>query len=95
MVSHLQTLMLQIIVADVTTMKTTNFQDDFPSIPINNFKDHYVLVLHLTSMQHATESFNNPELVGESLRLELSFTFPGEHVTGLFFIKRTDVFGCS
>ena len=28
----------------VTTMKAMNFQDDFPSIPIDDFKDHYVLV---------------------------------------------------
>ena len=28
----------------VTTMKATNFQDDIPSFPIRNFKDHYVLV---------------------------------------------------
>ena len=28
----------------VTTMKAMNFQDDIPSIPIDNFKDHYVLV---------------------------------------------------
>ena len=28
----------------VTTMKAVNFQDDIPSIPIDNFKDHYVLV---------------------------------------------------
>ena len=29
----------------VTTMKAMNFQDDIPSIPVDNFKDHYVLVL--------------------------------------------------
>ena len=28
----------------VTTMKAMNFQGDFPSIPIDKFKDHYVLV---------------------------------------------------
>ena len=28
----------------VTTMKAMNFQDDIPSIPIDNIKDHYVLV---------------------------------------------------
>ena len=32
------------------TMKAMNFQDDIPSIPIDNFKDHYVLVFDLTSM---------------------------------------------
>ena len=33
-----------------------NFQDDIPSIPIDNFEDYYVLVFHLTSMQDATEN---------------------------------------
>ena len=39
----------------VTTMKAMNFQDDNPSIPIDNFKDVYVPVFDLTSMQDATE----------------------------------------
>ena len=38
----------------VTTMKAMNFQDDIPSIPIDIFKDHYVLVFDLTSMHDAT-----------------------------------------
>ena len=52
----------------VTTMKAANFQDDFPSIPIDNFKDYYVLLFDLTSMQDATENFHYPELVGGPLR---------------------------
>ena len=40
----------------VTTMKAKNFQDDIPSIPIDNFKDHYVIVFDLTSMQDATQN---------------------------------------
>ena len=68
----------------VTTMKARNFQDDIPSIPIDNFKDHYVLVFDLTSMPlEATENCQYPELVGEPLRLELNFTFPLEHDTEL------------
>ena len=47
----------------VTTLKAMNFQDDIPSITIDNFKDHYVLVLDLTSMQDATENCYYPELV--------------------------------
>ena len=39
----------------VTTMKAMNFQDDSPSIPVDNFKYRYVLILDLTSMQGATE----------------------------------------
>ena len=70
----------------VTTVKAMNFQDDIPSIPIDNFKDHYVLVFDLTSKQDATENFHYPELVGEPLRLELNFTFPLEHVTELIVL---------
>ena len=44
------------------------FQDDVPSIPIDDFKDHYVLVFDLTSMQDDTENCHYPELVGEPLR---------------------------
>ena len=67
----------------VTTMKAMNFQDDIPSIPIDDFKDHYVLVFELTSMQDATENCHYPELVGEPLRLELNFTNAPENVTEL------------
>ena len=55
-------------------------------IPIDNFKDHYVLVFDLTSMQDATKNCHYPELVGEPLRLELNFTFPLEHVTELIVL---------
>ena len=58
-----------------------NFQDEFPSITFDNFKDQYVLVFDVTSMQDATEKCHYPQLVGEPLRLELNFTFHLEHVT--------------
>ena len=70
----------------VTTMKAMNFQDDIPSIPIDDFKDHYVLVFDLTSMQDATENCHYPELVREPLRLELNFTNPLENVTELIVL---------
>ena len=70
----------------VTTMKAMNFQDDIPSIPIDNFKDHYVLVFDLTSMQDATEICHYPEQVGEPLRLELNITFLPKHVTELIVL---------
>ena len=70
----------------VTTMKAMNFQDDIPSIPIDSFKDHYVIVFDLTSMQDATESCHYPELLGEPLRLELNFAFPLEPVTELIVL---------
>ena len=33
-----------------------NFKDDIPSIAIDSFGNHYVLVFDLTSMQDATEN---------------------------------------
>ena len=53
----------------VTTMEAMNFQDDILSIPSDKFKDCYVLVFDLTSIQDATENCQYPELVGEPLRL--------------------------
>ena len=70
----------------VTIMKAMSFQDDIPSIPIDNFKNHHGLVFDLTSMQDATENCHYPELVGEPLRVELNFTFPLEHVTELIVL---------
>ena len=70
----------------VATMKAMNFQDDVLSLPIDSSKDHYVLVLDLTSMQDATDNCHHPELVGEPLRLELNFTFPLEHVTEIIVL---------
>ena len=40
----------------VTTMKEMNFQKDILSIPIGTFKNLYVLVFDLTSMQYAIEN---------------------------------------
>ena len=41
-------------------MKAVNFQDNNPSITIENFKDHYVIVFDLTSLQDATENCHYP-----------------------------------
>ena len=65
----------------ITTMKAMIFQDDIPSIPFDNLKDHYLVVFDLTSMQDATEHCHYPELIGEPLRLELYFSSPLENVT--------------
>ena len=57
----------------ITTMKALNFQDNSPSIRVDNFKNHYVLVFDLTSIQDATEHYHYREKIGEPLRLELYF----------------------
>ena len=69
-----------------TTMKAMNFQDDIPSIPIDDIIDQYVLVFDLTSMQDATENCHYPKLVWELLRLELMFTQRLENVTELIVL---------
>ena len=55
-------------------------EDDIPSIPVVNLKNHYVLVFDLTSMQDANEHCHYLELFGELLRLELCFSSPLEKV---------------
>ena len=63
-------------------------QDDIPSIPIVNFKDHYALVFEKNSMQDAIETCHYPELVGEPLRVELNFAFLLEQVTELVVLGK-------
>ena len=67
-------------------MKAMNFRDDIPSIPIDDFKDNYVLVFKLTSLQDATENCHYPEIVREPLRLEINFTHPPENGTELLVL---------
>ena len=72
----------------VLTKKAMNFPDKIPSFPIDNFKEHYVLVSDLISMQDATDNCNYPELFEKRLRLELNFTFPLEHVTEIILLEK-------
>ena len=68
-------------------MKAMKFQDDIPSIPFDDFKDHYVLVLELTSMQDATQNCQYTELVVEPLRLELNFTHHLETLLNSLYMR--------
>ena len=70
----------------MTTVKAINFRDDIPSIPIDEFKDHYVLLFDLTSKQDATENCHYLELDGEPLRLQLNSPDPLENVTELIVL---------
>ena len=65
----------------VTTRNAVNFQHDIPSIPVDNFKEHYIVVFDLTSMQDATEHRHYPKTMGEPLRLELYLSSPLKIVT--------------
>ena len=70
----------------VTGMKPMNFQDELPSIPIDDFKAHDVVVFDLASPQDASENCHYPELVREPQRLELNFNFPLELVLVLIVL---------
>ena len=59
----------------------------YPSVPIVNFKDHYVLVFGLTSMQDANEKNHYPEIVADPLRLEVKFLFLLEHGIELLVLE--------
>ena len=62
-------------------MKAMQFNKNFPALPMEGFQNHYILVFDLTSLQDAAEQLHYPELSGESLRLEMFFKLPLEHVT--------------
>ena len=57
----------------VTTLEAMIFQDDILSTPSDIFKNHHLILIDLTSVQNANVKCHYPELVGETLRLELSF----------------------
>ena len=63
-----------------------NFQEDTTSIPVDNSRNHYVLVFDLTSRQYNIENCQYLELIGEQLKLELNFTFPPKHVTEIIVL---------
>ena len=67
-------------------MKSMNFRDDIPRVPIDKVKDYSLLVFDLTSMQFTTEICIHPERVEEKLRPQLKFTVHLEHVTELIVL---------
>ena len=71
----------------VMTMKVMTIHYDIPSIPIDNFKDHLVLVFDFTSMQDVSKNCHYPELVGGPLMLEPNFTYHLEHVTEFIVLE--------
>ena len=60
------------------------FQSDVPSIPIDSCRHQHVLMFQLISLRDTTENAIIIGKIGESLRLELNFTFPLEQTTEVF-----------
>ena len=79
-------MLLTFVAFRLRQWKQLNFQNNMPSILIDNFKDKFIQVFDLTSMKDNTENCRYPELVGEPLRLELIITHPQQHVTELIVL---------
>ena len=71
----------------VTTMKAKQSNKDFPALPMEDFRNHYILVFDLTSLQDAAEQLHYPEFSGESLRIEMFSQFPLEQITEVIVLK--------
>ena len=69
-------------------MKAMQFNEDFPSLPMEDFQNHYILVFDLTSLQDAAEQLHYPELSGESLRLEMFSQFLLDQVTQVIVLGK-------
>ena len=54
-------------------MKAINLQGDILSVTIDKFKNHYVSLFDLVSMQDATENFLHPGLVRKPLEINSAF----------------------
>ena len=72
--------------AYVTTIKSMKFNDENPSLPFEDFENHFILVFDLTSLQDAGDQIFYPEVIGESLRLELYFDKALELVTEIIVL---------
>ena len=77
--------------AYVKTMKARKFNEEIPALPNNLFQNHYVLVIDLTSLQDAGENIHYPDLIGESIRLEMFFGRPLKIVTELIVLEEKKI----
>ena len=55
------------------TVRNLHYKHDGPGIGLRNYKDHFVVVYDLTSTAESNNEIYYPELVGGSIRLELTF----------------------
>ena len=60
-----------------------HFNENFSSLPMHDFQNHYIFVFELTSLQDAADYLHYDELCGESLRLEIFLQFALKRVTKL------------
>ena len=72
----------------VTTLKTMQFNEKFPALPMEDIQNDYVLVIDFTSLQDAAEQLHQPELSAQRLRLELFFQIALEQVAEVLVLGK-------
>ena len=72
--------------AYVEKTKAMNFNEEIAALPHHLFRNHCILVFDLTSLQNAGENIHYPELIGESIRLEMFFDHPLRNVTEIIVL---------
>lgn len=55
------------------TLSSLDFDQDGPSISLQNYQSHYYLVFDMTSTQEANQDVLFPECIGSGIRIELYF----------------------
>ena len=83
------------------TVENLNIKSDGNGIPVDHYKDHFIMVFDLTPTREADSDVYFPDLVGEPLRIELYFTealtnaievvFLGEKLTSVLINKEGKV----
>ena len=59
-----------------TTIKALQFNEEFPTVPMENFQSHCTLDFDLTPLQNVAEELHCPERISrESLTSEMFFQF--------------------
>ena len=68
-------------------MNAVNFNDEFPASPKYLFRDHYLLLFDLASLQEAAENIHYPKFSCKNLRLDLLFESPLRDIIELIVLR--------
>ena len=71
------------------TIQNLHFDQDGPSIKLDNYENHYYLVFDLTSTQQCNQEIYYPETVGSPKRIELEFSANTSTSLEQFVLERT------
>lgn len=69
-----------------SSLGALSFADHGHGIPLDQYKDHFVIVFDLTSTLEASQEYIHPELTNTSLSVEFTFGTPLTNAIEVFFI---------